>query len=328
MSVNALFLNLNDFSRPQRLVLLTSLLTAVRISTVNFWPQFSGSCETEELLRSDWLLRASSSFCTVMGCCSSRTRPQGSQSSLDANVLLLGQKVDPGALTEDDWGVGQLMRRRAFLRGDWRATGRDSLPGARSVGGQGGAIGVRWSKCPGLRHPPEPSPSRRLERQVRPSWAAEGLAPGDWSWGLGTAEGLEGGAGWMRPGAPGLRESGPGPGRLVGGWGLLPAEPLRNLFFSSSPRYCARRVPRLLTRTSSTSSRFSWAEGRCPAPRPEMGLREGRWGRLGPGSPGLARGCSAQSPGDGGIGRRGGKGGEWAVKWGLATSRRWKQLPG
>lgn len=102
----------------------------------------------------------------------------GLQNINNGYLWMLGvRRIDPGALTEDDWGVGQLMRRRAFLRGDWRATGRDSLPGARSVGGQGGAIGFRWSKCPGLRHPPEPSPSRRLERQVRAVLSRGGPGP-------------------------------------------------------------------------------------------------------------------------------------------------------
>ncbi|XP_012639290.1 short coiled-coil protein isoform X1 [Microcebus murinus] len=30
------------------------------------------------------------------------------------------------------------------------------------MGGEGGAAGVSWSKCPGLRYPPDPSPSGRL----------------------------------------------------------------------------------------------------------------------------------------------------------------------
>ncbi|KAB1282779.1 Short coiled-coil protein [Camelus dromedarius] len=61
------------------------------------------------------------------------------------------------------------MRMRAFLSGDWLAaggTGRDSHLGARSVGGEDGAAGARWSKSRGLRRPPVPSPCRRLKRQA------------------------------------------------------------------------------------------------------------------------------------------------------------------
>lgn len=83
-------------------VLPTSFLTAVRIFH-NFphcisWPHFHGPAETEQLPRADWLSHAQLSFCTVIGCCSSRTRPQRPQPWLDSSALLLWQKVDPEGL--------------------------------------------------------------------------------------------------------------------------------------------------------------------------------------------------------------------------------------
>ena len=84
--------------------------------------------------------------------------------------------------------------------------GRDSWLVARSVGGKGGAAGASWSKCSGLRRLTEPSPCRRLRRQVRVVVDLEGPGFGGWNCGLYTAEGLEGGVGWTLAGASGTGE--------------------------------------------------------------------------------------------------------------------------
>ncbi|KAG8522178.1 Short coiled-coil protein, partial [Galemys pyrenaicus] len=90
-----------------------------------------------------------------------------------ASTLIGRQRpfADPGGF----W-TGRLGRRAANAQACFPAlglaggggTGRDSPLGACSLGGEGGAAGVSWSKSRGLRRPPDPSPSRRLHRQRSP----------------------------------------------------------------------------------------------------------------------------------------------------------------
>uniref|UniRef100_A0A7N9CLR1 Short coiled-coil protein n=1 Tax=Macaca fascicularis TaxID=9541 RepID=A0A7N9CLR1_MACFA len=65
---------------------------------------------------------------------------------------------------------------RVVIGGRGAGTGRDSSH-AHSVGGVGGAAGVSWFKCPGLRCLLDPSLSRRLERKVRAVLGSRGLGP-------------------------------------------------------------------------------------------------------------------------------------------------------
>lgn len=123
------------------------------------------------------------------------------------------------------------MFPRVGIGGRGAGTGRDSSH-ARSVGGVGGAAGVSWFKCPGLRCLLDPSLSRRLKRKVRAVLGSGGLGP----------RRLELQPRYLRrPGGRGgldaaLRTGGLGGAVLgLGVWwaaeAWLPAEPLRNLFF-------------------------------------------------------------------------------------------------
>lgn len=132
-----------------------------------------------------------------------------------------GKRWDLGALRKDDWGVGQLMRRRAFLSGDWRAMGQDEagLPSGRtlcerrgrSCRCQLGQVFGRESSSPSFRLPGSPTAGEgsRGRRSSRATRIAASVPPRAYP---------EGGAGWTRGSAPrGPGESILGRGRLVGG---------------------------------------------------------------------------------------------------------------
>lgn len=227
------------------------------------------------------------------------------------------------------WGFdkGRLGRRTANAQAcllEWGlvghgagrgGTGRDSRHGAGSVGAEGGAADTGWSKSWGL---------RRLSRSLpllASSTAGEGSQGPRRAWpraaGVATpVQRLGSGVGWGAGGLDAARRT-RCPGRAASGLGIwwalqawLPAEPLRNLLLIFLLGSFGERLLASVRRTPPPPSRAS-SESKAAVQPPTLNWDcRGTLGQDGPGTPGLVRGCSAESPGGGRRGRRGGEGGD------------------